>query len=101
MPPRYLIERYNHLRYEAIVGHFFSGLFSVIYLFQLLCEDYVLNNIIRIIHSVSDCTTSGIIPSLFLIFIILLLYIKQTVYCEYESDLRSNEHYLSSSEKKA
>ena len=38
MPPRYLIERYNHLRYEAIVGHFFSGLFSVIYLFQLLCE---------------------------------------------------------------
>lgn len=56
----------------------FSGLFSVIYLFQLLCEDYVLNNIIRIIHSVSDCTTSGIIPSLFLIFIILLLYIKQS-----------------------
>ena len=61
----------------------------------------VLNNIIRIIHSVSDCTTGGIIPSLFLIFIILLLYIKQTAYCEYESDLRSNEHYLSSRENKA
>lgn len=80
--------RYKHLRYEAIVGHFFQVhfLFSVIYLFQLPCGDHVLDNIIHIIHSVYDCTTGGIIPcgSFFnfhhLVVIHKLSCLHQTVY---------------------